>query len=175
MTFLIAMLPVIELRGAIPFGVSQGLNIWLSYAISFSACVLVCIILLAFLVPVFNLMQRIKVFNRFVVYFEEKFQTKATTLNGRAMLGLFIFATLPLPLTGVWTASGIAVFVGVPYMRALVPIVLGTALSGLIIVLITTLFGEHAAYVFHTFLVLALVVLAVICVIALRPKTRTHQ
>ena len=165
-TFCIAAVPVVELRGAIPFGSSptiwggSQLSIWQAYGISLLSATLVVVILLALLIPTFNFLKRAPAFARVINYFEVKFKSQANSM--KSAYAVFVFAALPLPLTGVWTASALAVFMGMPYAKSLFTIVLGTAVSGLIIVGATLLLGENAVYLFYATLVLALVVMVIL-------------
>ena len=168
------MLPVIELRGAIPFGVARGVDIWVALGLGVAACVVVAIVLLALLIPVFNLLKRIPFFARFIIFFETKFASRAEKIENKKILTIFIFAMLPIPLTGVWTASAVAVFLGLPYFRSLVAITLGTIISGLLIVGITILCGDYAMWIFHGLLALGVLVLAVIFIKAImKPIDKT--
>lgn len=184
-TFLVSMIPVVELRGAIPFGVTHGLSYWHAYGISVAGNVLVCAIVLALLIPIFKVLKKIPLVARFVLFFESRFKKQAgkfgeeNEIPARASrhpikvwLGLFIFAMLPVPLTGVWTASAIAVFLGLPYLKSLLTISAGAAVCGLLMVAITLLFGQAALGIFYFFALMAAIILVVFFTIALFRRNR---
>jgi len=196
-TVAIAMFPVVELRGAIPFGASEklfgssALSVWQSFGVSVLSCIFVAAVLLLLLQPVFALLKKVKGIRRVIHVLEEKFERKARKASNdkisdvycnfdasvdpstsvgmtrkKQLLFVLVFAAVPLPLTGVWTAAAVAVFLGLPYLRALVAISIGTLISGLLIVCITVLCGQYATYIFHAFLGLAFVIVVGIIVVA---------
>ena len=125
MTFLISMVPVLELRGAIPIGVAHGLDYRIAIAVS----------ILGNLVPV-----------PFIVLFIRKIfawlRTKSERLNGsvtrRARFwGLSIFVAIPLPGTGAWTGSLIAAMLEMRVKEAFPPIALGVVTAGIIVAVVT--------------------------------------
>ena len=82
-TIFIAMIPVIELRGAIPFGSSKeiwgdnALSIFEASVYSLVGSIISAIIIILLLIPVFNFLKKTKVFKRLVVSFEEKFKKQS--------------------------------------------------------------------------------------------------
>ena len=177
-TFLISLLPVIELRGAIPFGVDgnlwgdTALGYWQAFGVALLGNVLVAAVILAILVPAFNWLRRFKFFRKFVEFFEERFQNKANKTQVKKLLFIFVFCAVPLPLTGVWTAAGIAAFMKLGYLKSLIAISLGAAVSGVLMVGITVLFGAAALSIFYFFCFAAIAVLAVIFTTAILKKTK---
>ena len=178
-TFLISLIPVIEFRGAIPFGVSakiwgsSALNRWQAFGVALAGNFLVTAVILALLIPVFKLLKKLKIFARLIDYFEHRFKKGATKLKNRKKFwGLFLFTAIPLPLTGVWTASAIAVFLRMNYFISLLAISLGAAAGGLLMVGIALLFGEQALTVFYFFAFAFAVIVTAIIVIALFRKMK---
>ena len=177
-TFFVSMLPVIELRGGIPFGVNRGLSIWEAYGVALAGNILVCALILALLIPVFNLLKKWKFFAKFVNFFEERFANQAKKVK-ISYLGLFLFAVLPVPLTGVWTASAVAIFLRLKYFSSFLVISLGAAVCGAIIVAVTLWLGDRAMWVFWGFSAAAVVILTAFIVMAMfkngvRPSSTTH-
>ena len=166
------MVPVIELRGAIPYGVDMGLNYWQAFAASLAGSIIVCIVVMALLIPIFRLLKKIKTFARFIEYLENRFIRQASKLK-YTYFSLFILALVPLPLTGIWTCSAVAVFLDLDYLKSLLAISAGTAVCGLLMVGITLLFGSFAIWIFYFFSIVAIITLAAILftIIAKKPKT----
>ncbi|MCL2850744.1 MAG: small multi-drug export protein [Firmicutes bacterium] len=196
-TVFIAILPVVELRGAIPFGASEklfgsdALTIWQSFILSVLSCIFVASILLLLLRPIFEILKKIKYIRNFVNYLEEKFKNKAkkvTKLEPQVMdvsivdkqavkkqfLFVLVFSAVPIPLTGVWTASAIAVFLGLGFTKSLVALCIGTVISGLIIVGLVLLCGGYSTYIFHGFMIVAVVVILWIVVRGLVRRRRVR-
>ena len=179
-TFLISLLPVIELRGAIPFGTDAGLwgaralNHWQALGVALLGNVVVAAVILALLVPVFTLLRKVKFFNRFVQFCEQKFQNKAEARENRSsfkkLVFVFAFCAIPLPLTGVWSAAGVATFMRLGYWKSLAAVAAGALASGLVMVGITLLFGQAALALFYFFCFAAVVILAAFFAVALFKK-----
>ena len=106
-TFLISLLPIVELRGAIPFGVDTNiwgdgaLSHWGAFGVALLGNILVAAVICALLVPVFGFLRKIKFFARFVNFFEQRFINKAAKMNHttKKFLFVFLFCAVPLPLT----------------------------------------------------------------------------
>lgn len=140
---LISALPVVELKGAIPFGLACGLGLWETFV-----CALIGSCLPA---PFIMLLIRrflkwaggckIKWLNRFAAYLENKIQRKSNGKHFRtsALVGLFVFVAIPLPSTGVWTGSMIAGALDLRLKHAIPAVVLGNLIAGLIILLMSNL------------------------------------
>lgn len=140
-TAFIGMVPIIELRGAIPVGV---FTFHLSYLESFIASFIGNIIPVYFIVkyikPLFNFFGRWKIFKVIIDWASERASKKieeSEKLQNFAALGLFLFVAIPLPGTGAWVGSLIANFLDVPPKKAIPPIVLGVFTAGIIVLALT--------------------------------------
>ena len=76
------------------------------------------------------------------------------------MLGVFAFVCVPLPLTGVWTGTCIAVAVGLKFWQTCVSVILGNIVAGLIITTICVIFPQFTTILF-------LIVLAFVLILAI--------
>ena len=98
--------------------------------------------------PILNLLKKIKWFNKLACKVEDYFKSKADeTLEKQAkkgskfkmsdtllkQLGVFIFVAIPLPLTGVWTGTAIAVFLNLKFKEVVMPVMIGNLVAGLLI------------------------------------------
>lgn len=139
-TFLIASLPISELRGALPLAYTvYALPLWSSFLWSFLGNTCSVALVLAFLEPVSRfLMQHSRIFKRFFNWLFERTRRKHSKRFERwGALALITFVAIPLPITGGWTGSVAAFVFGIPYRKALPLIVLGILISGLIVSLLT--------------------------------------
>ena len=184
-TLFLSMFPLIELKGAIPVGVGLGLNTVTSALLAYAGSSLIVIPLFFLLIPIFNLLKKIKFIKKFVEKIESVFERKAEELakkaNGEAedkrrkmlIWGLFVFVAIPLPMTGVWTGTAIAVFLNVKFKDGFLPIVLGNLVAGTIITLLTLLFKQYADIIIDVVFVLAIVLLIVtiLKIVLSKPKT----
>lgn len=139
-TFFVAMLPVIELRGAIPVGVGMGLSYFEAFICSFIGNIIPIYFIVKFIRPLFDFFGRWKFFKRIIDFATEK-ATRNIENNPRLQnftaLGLFLFVAIPLPGTGAWVGSLIANFLNLPPKKAIPPIIAGVLTAGIIVLSIT--------------------------------------
>ena len=125
-TFLISMVPVIELRGAIPYGYSNGLNIWISVAISIIGTLLPVPFIIIFIRRIFAKLRKIsRKFNGVVTGLENRANNKSDIVKKYSFWGLFLLVAIPLPGTGAWTGALVAAMLDMRLKRAMPAIVLG--------------------------------------------------
>ena len=172
-TFLISMFPLIELKGAIPVGTALGLNLWQTAGLAYFGSTVICIPIFFLLIPVFNLLKRWKFIARIIQKIENVFKEKAakvaeksgdsqnTAVTKMLAWGVFIFVAIPLPLTGIWTGTAIAVFLGLRFKDAILPLALGNLTAGGIITLLTFLFKDYVEYIILGMFAFAIIMLIV--------------
>lgn len=170
---LVAMFPLIELKGAIPVGTALGLGLWQTAGLAYLGSTLISLPIFFLLVPVFNLLKKWKLIARLVEKIEGVFKKQAQKVKKRGgdgdvtrilALGVYIFVALPLPLTGVWTGTAIAVFLGLNFKQYILPIVLGNLTAGSIITLLTFLFKDYVEYIILGLFAVAIIMLVVFIV-----------
>lgn len=132
-TMLVSMLPVIELRLGIPFGVGLGL----SYPVAFIAAVIGNILPTPFIIiyirRIFQwLRANFKKLDGMVDWLERKAHLKGDKVSRYKYLGLLLFVAIPLPGTGAWTGALAAAFLDMPLRKAMPSIILGVILAGCI-------------------------------------------
>ena len=136
--------------------------------------------------PILNLLKKVKWFNRFACKVEEYFRKKAEEVKNRKgklsesgikQLGVFIFIAIPLPMTGVWTGTAIAVFLGLKFKEIILPVLGGNLVAGLIISLLAELFLPYVDIILYVLFALVVVMLIVFIVkIALtKPKEENKE
>ena len=182
----VSCFPLIELKGAIPIGMSEafGMELWETALIAYLGSTLMSVILFFLLIPVFNLLKKIKPIRRLVEKIEatlsDKAQKIAAKTNGSAeaearkilMWSLFLFVAVPFPVTGVWTGTAIAVFLGMKFKETFLPIALGNLVAGGIITLLTFLFGAYVDYIIYTLFAIAIIMLVVFIVKVIKSKPK---
>ena len=138
-TMLVSMLPVVELRGGLPFGVAAlGLNT----AEALTAAVVGNMVPTPFIVVYIRrilkwMRLRIPRLGRMVSRLEEKAHLKGRVVTKYKYLGLFIFVAIPLPGTGAWTGALVAAFLDMPLRKAIPSILCGVISAGLIMTFLT--------------------------------------
>ncbi len=175
--FIISMIPLIELKGAIPIGTKLGgLDLLSSAGTAYLGSTLIVIPIFFLLIPIFNLIKKIPIFKKLVLKIEGVFKNKAEKIalkaNGSAeetarkimIISLFVFVAVPFPVTGVWTGTAIAVFLGMKFKDSILPLALGNLVAGSIITLLTWLFADYVDYIIYVLFAIALIMLVVLIV-----------
>ena len=135
-TFIISMLPVSELRGAIPIAIGvYNLNPVEVYFLAVVGNIIPVIFILKYLDSISKyLMSRCELFNKFFTYLFERTRKKH---NGKfekwGALALITFVAIPLPITGGWSGAVAAFVFGIPFKKALPLIFSGIMIAGVIV------------------------------------------
>ena len=134
----ISMVPVIELRGAIPVGLRLGMPFWTVFLTALIGNLLPVPILILFTRQVFEwLRKKSPLLERFVSRMERKAEAKRELVDRYKFLGLFILVAIPLPGTGAWTGSLVSAVFGIDLRHALPAITLGVLTAGIIVSVIS--------------------------------------
>lgn len=141
-TFLISMVPVIELRGAIPYGVARGLEFWQAIPVAIVGNLVPVPFIILFIKKIFSWMRRyFPKLDGFVSKLENRALSKTDTVKKYAFWGLFLFVAIPLPGTGAWTGALIAAMLEMRVKDAFPAIALGVLTAGAIITFLTYVVG----------------------------------
>lgn len=143
-TALLTLAPISELRGALPFAVAQGVPPVFAYLYCVALNSLVAPILYLFLNTIHKALLGIPFYRRIAERLLERARRKVHDKVERyGMWGLMVFVAIPLPVTGAYTGTLGAWILGLPLRKTAPSVVLGVAIAG-IIVLIVTLTGIEA-------------------------------
>lgn len=138
MTFFIAMLPVLELRGAIPIGTAAGLDPRLALAAAFLGNLVPVPFIVIFIRKIFVwLRSKSEFLDRVVARMEAKAEKNADKVHKYETVGLFILVAIPLPGTGAWTGALVAAFLDMRLKRCFPAIALGVLAAGIIVFCLT--------------------------------------
>lgn len=171
-TFFISMIPLIELKGAIPFGMSQELFSGhalspISALIAASTGAFVPAIFIVWLFPrLLSWLKKRKTLKSLSQRLENIYKSKAGKISEKGKrikdyLLLILFVAAPLPLTGAYTGAIVASVMGFSYFSSLVCILVGNLVCGGIVVLLCTLLSGYELYVLLGFgLLLAFILVA---------------
>lgn len=137
-TILVSMVPVVELRGGIPFGVTLGLPVWAAYVAAIIGNILPVPFILVYIRRIFQWMRRkLPRLNRLVDKLERKAHLKGQLVTKYKYLGLLLFVAIPLPGTGAWTGALAAAFLNMPLRKALPSIFAGVLIAGIAVSILT--------------------------------------
>ena len=130
---IVAALPILELRGAIPLALSFGISLpkafWLAVL---GNCIIVAPALFLFL-PVTKFLRKFKIWSRFFDWIFERTKKNSDTIQKYEALGLAIFVAIPLPMTGAWSGVIAASLFKIRFRYAFLAIVAGVICAGLIV------------------------------------------
>ena len=137
LVFLISMVPIVELRGAIPIAESLGLNIFLYYPIAIIGNMLPVTIIYLFARKVLEWGKDKKIIGKFFTWCLEKGEKggeklKKSAGNRGIFWALLIFVGIPLPGTGAWTGTLAASFLKLDFKTSIFAVTLGVLLAGVI-------------------------------------------
>jgi uncharacterized membrane protein len=135
-TVILAMAPISELRGAIPYAVTVGRMPWQeAYVIAVIANFIPVIFILHFIGPVSEYLMRWRIFRRFFNWLFERTRRKGKLIERFEVIGLILFVAIPLPVTGAWTGSVAAFLFGVRKRVAYPAIFTGILIAGAVVTL----------------------------------------
>ena len=133
-TFLISMVPVIELRVGLPIAIASGLPIPVAYLASVLGNMLPVPFIIIFIKKVFAwLRKHWPWMNRVVSSMEERAESKSGTVEKYGPWGLLIFVAIPAPGTGAWTGALIAALMNMELKKAFPIIFLGVCIAGVLV------------------------------------------
>ncbi len=130
--FIVSMIPILELRGALIVASLMHINMWVALPICIIGNIIPVPFILLLITRIFDHMKKVSVLRGMVHKLENKAMAKADTLEKGEFLGLLLFVGIPLPGTGAWTGSLIAALFGVKYKKAVPAILLGVLLAAVI-------------------------------------------
>lgn len=134
--FFISMIPLIECRGAIPFGmVVLQMPMWEVLPIAIAGNILPVPFILLLIRPVIAWLKTTKLFHPLAVWIEGKADKKKDQVLKYSKWGLFLFVAIPIPGTGAWTGALIAALLEMKVKSAFVTILLGMICAALIMTL----------------------------------------
>lgn len=141
-----SMIPIIELRGAIPMGAALGLPWWQNYLISVVGNMLPVPIILLFVRGVLDWMaaSKIKLFSRVARWVNAKAEKNRAKIERYSFWGVALFVAIPLPATGAWTGSLVAATIEMRFWKAMLSALIGVMIAGGIMTLAS--YGVVAAF-----------------------------
>lgn len=139
--FIISMLPILELRGGMVAAALLGIPWGTAIVISVLGNMLPIPFILLFIRKILDLLKKTGPFRKIAEHFESKALRGGADLvekyPTRIAVGLWLFVAIPLPMTGAWTGSLIAAFIGLPLKRSAPAILCGILTASIIMSVIT--------------------------------------
>lgn len=147
-TLALCLLPISELRGGLPFALSNEVPLLAAYLICVGANALVAPLVYLFLSSLHKLLERWepyrRLFDRIVERSRHKVQAKVEKYG---YAGLILFVAIPLPITGAYTGTLGAWILGMDRRKTILAVFVGVIIAGIIVSIVFTL-GIRALYFF---------------------------
>lgn len=139
LVLLTSMLPIVELRGAIPVGLSLGVHPVLTYFLAVVGNSIPVPFVWLLVNPVSNFVRRTPVIRRAWEAYLARTSRKGSSIRRYGLIGLTIFVAIPLPSTGGWTGAILASLFGIRLLPACICVIVGIMLAGLIVMTVSLL------------------------------------
>lgn len=196
-TVIVSMIPIMELKGGIPFGMSKAfwgdsaLGRWEAFWWAFLGCTIVSIVLYFAFVPIMKFLRKTKMFKSIAKFIDnrigkqtskydeneieksndgqlEEQSNENNTKNNQSrktrfgkILGVFLFVAIPLPLTGVWMGTCLAVVLGLNFWETIASTIFGNLIAGFIISTVCVIFPQFTHWLIYIFLILVIMAIIV--------------
>ena len=140
MTFLISMVPVVELRGGLPYGILQGLSLPVAACAAILGNMLPVPFILAFIERIFAFLRRsYPKMDTLIGRLEKRAGEKQKAVDRYGAIGLVLLVAIPLPGTGAWTGSLVAALMRMKPQKAMPLIFSGVLIAAVLMTVITKL------------------------------------
>jgi uncharacterized membrane protein len=142
--FILSMIPIAELRGAIPVGiVLYNIQWFYVLPIALIGNLLPVPLLFLLLKQIRKLSNKMGIVGVWVEKFLKRTQRRADSINRYGKIGLTLFVAVPLPVTGAWTGAIAAYLLGFKFRDAFLPIAAGVLIAGIIVTAISVLSNQE--------------------------------
>lgn len=134
----ICMVPVIELRGGIPYAVAMGIDPALAMILAIIGNLLPIPFILFFLDKVLVWMKNWGgIFSKIANAIEKRGREKGKKIENGLVAGLILFVAIPLPGTGAWTGALVASVLKIPFKKAFPAIIIGVVIAAVVVTIIS--------------------------------------
>lgn len=140
--FFLSMVPIIELRGAVPLGIAMDLNPVYVYITCVIGSSIVAVPVVLLFRQVIDFFRHRKYFNKVIRWVDKKIEGRAKKLKAASIIGLIIFVGVPIPTTGSWSGAALASIFKMRIKDALLGIFIGNAIAGVIMMAVSLHLAE---------------------------------
>lgn len=163
---LLSVLPMIEIRGAVPIAIGMDMNVFLAIFLSVLGATLAVIPNMIFVKPFIKYLKSTKLMREIAENFESDVNKKSEEIakkteikrykNLSKYIAVAMFVAVPVPFTGAYTGSTLAVFLGLNPVKSLMAVMVGNIVSAGLVALLSIYFKQHLDIIIA---ILAIVVL----------------
>lgn len=138
---IVSMMPIFELRGAIPLAVLYyDMPVVSAYLLCWIGNLIPILPIIYFLEPIRKALSRIGIVDKFFEWFYARTYRRGEKVMRLGAIGLTLFVAIPLPVTGAWTGSVLAILFNIKPRYAFPAIILGVTIAGILVSALVTLF-----------------------------------
>ena len=133
-----SMLPIIELRGAIPMAFAFNMPWWMAFALSVVGNMLPVPVILLFIKKFINwsMNSKLKLLNKIANWLNRKVEKNRGKIEKFEFWGLCAFIAIPLPTTGAWTGSLVAAMIDMKFWKAMLTAFIGVLIAATVVTII---------------------------------------
>jgi len=137
LTLLVAAVPVIELRGAIPYGIAMGLTPWETFIAAIIGNLLPVPFIMLLIRRIFDFLRKRPFWESKIEHLEKKAHLKGKVVKKYRTPGLILLVAIPLPGTGAWTGALVASLLDIRMRTAIPAIFAGLLIAGIIVLTVS--------------------------------------
>ncbi len=138
--FLIAMIPIFELRGAIPIGMLKyELPLWKVIPIALAGNMFPIFFILLFFDIITKICFKVPFLKKILEAIFARTRKKTEVIQKYEEIGLMLFVAIPLPITGAWTGSLAAYLFGLKFWKSILFIFLGVCIAAVVVTFLASL------------------------------------
>ena len=143
---LCSVIPIIELRGALPLGAALGLPWWQNYILAVIGNMIPVPFILLFIKKIIAYLSscRVAFLRKFALWLIKKADKNRDKIEKYSFWGVCLFVAIPLPVTGAWTGSLVAATIDMKFWKAVLSCLFGVMIAGVIMTLAS--YGVVAAF-----------------------------
>ena len=135
--FLVAMLPVVELRGAIPFAQTLGIPLSIAFPVAILGNMFPVPFILLFFDKAKVWFRNVPVIGKIFAWVDKRATAKAEGIKRLEFWAIVAFVAIPLPGTGAWTGSVVATALGMKLRKSIPAVLIGVLIAGLLMSLLS--------------------------------------
>ena len=167
----LSMVPIIELRGAIPLGIAMDLEPIYLYIICVIGSSIISVPVVLMFRQIIDFLRYRKYFNKVIRWIDKKIEGRAKKLKAASIVGLIVFVGVPLPTTGSWSGAALASIFKMRILDSLLGIFVGNAIAGAIILIVSMHVAEGTSI---ELILVALIAVVLGCYFVKRRKNREN-
>ena len=129
----ISATPLIELRGAIPYGAAMGVPFWENIMLCIIGNMIPVPFIILFIRKIFDWLRAKELVERQIAGLERRVLRKSDMVKKYELLGLILFVAIPLPGTGAWSGALLAALMDIRLRSAIPAILIGVVIAGFLV------------------------------------------